>query len=124
MVPAEDASIQKTRGKLDVIEAQLLCWSAMLQSNSLVRHFLNKLQANLSLPNTPHSIQQKEFSLPNTVINISHKMLPEFGNNFSPARESTARIWRERDNRVTGHCLVVAVVMDVVDLQRPLPLAL
>ena len=51
-------------------------------------------------------------------------MLPEFGNNLSAARESTARIWRERDDRVTGRCLVVAVVMDVVDLQRPLPLAL
>ena len=124
MVPTEDASIQKTRGKLNVIEAQLLYWSAMLQNNSLVRHFLNKLQANLSLPNTAHSIQQQEFSLPNTVINIGHKMLPEFGDNFSTARESTARIWRERDDRVTGRCLVVAVVMDVVDLQRPLLLAL
>ena len=82
---------------------------------SLFRHFLNKLQANLSLPNTPHSIQQEECSL---LISIIHKMLLEFGNNFSAARESTARVWRERDNRVAGRCRVAVVVMNVVDLQR------
>jgi hypothetical protein len=96
----------------------------MLQNNSLVRHFLNKLQTYLSLTNTPHSIQQEEFPLPNTVISIGHKMCFEFGDNFSAACESTARVWRERDNCVTGRCLVTVVVMDVVDLQRPTPLAL
>ena len=51
-------------------------------------------------------------------------MLLEFGNNFSAACESTARVWCERDNRVTGRCRVAVVVMDVVDLQRSPPLAL
>ena len=51
-------------------------------------------------------------------------MLLEFGNNFSAARESTTRVWRERDNRVAGRCPVAIVVMDVVDLQRSQPLAL
>ena len=45
-------------------------------------------------------------------------MLLEFGNNFSAARKSTARVWRERDNRVAGRCPVAVVVMNVVDLQR------
>jgi len=86
--------------------------------NSLARHFLNKLQANLSLPDTPHTIQQEQFSLLNNAISIGHKMLLEFRDNFSAARESTARVWRERDNRVAGRCPVAVVVMDVVDLQR------
>ena len=51
-------------------------------------------------------------------------MLPEFGDNFSAARESTARVWRERDNGVAGRCPVAVVVMDVVDLQRSQPLVL
>ena len=118
MVPTEDASIQKTRGKLNVMEPQQLYQSATLQNHSLVSHFLNKFQANLSLPDTPHSIQQKEFSLPSTVISIVHKMLLESGNNFSAARESTARVWRERDNRVARRSPVAVVVMNVVDLQR------
>jgi hypothetical protein len=122
-VPTEDASIQKTRGKLKVIEAQQLYQSAALQKHSLDRHFLNKLQANLSFPNTPHSIQQEEFPLPNTVISIGHKMLLKFGDNFSAARKSTARVRRKRDNRVAVRCPIAIVVMDIVDLQRPPPLA-
>ena len=51
-------------------------------------------------------------------------MLLEFGDNFSAARESNAGVWRERDNRVAGHCPVAVVVMDVVDLQRSAPLGL
>ena len=57
-------------------------------------------------------------------MSIGHKMLLEFGNNFSAARESIAWVWRERDNHVAGRCPVAVVVMDVVDLQRSAPLAL
>ena len=96
-------------------------YSSAIEKDSLVRHFLNKLQANLRLPDTPHSIQQEKISLP---MSIGHKMLLEFGNNFSAARESIARVWRERDNCVAGCCPVAVVVMDVVDLQRSAPLAL
>jgi len=45
-------------------------------------------------------------------------MLLEFGDNFSAACESTARVWCERDNRAAGHCPVAIVVMDVIHLQR------
>jgi hypothetical protein len=51
-------------------------------------------------------------------------MLLEFGDNLSTARESTARVWRERDDRVAVRCPIAIVVMGIVDLQRPPPLAL
>ena len=55
MVPVQDASIQKTVEKLGLAFSNngqpfvLFCL--------LLRHFFNKLQANLSLSNTPHSMQ-------------------------------------------------------------------
>ena len=41
---------------------------------TLVRHILNEPQTNLSLPNTPHAIQQKEFSTTEFMIAFSSKM--------------------------------------------------
>jgi len=40
----------------------------------LVRHILNEPQTNLSLPNTPHAIQQKEFSTAEFIIAFGSKM--------------------------------------------------
>ena len=65
MVPMEDASIQKIWEKLGTNQKQVLNHMA---EHLLVRHILNKPQANLSLPDTPHAIQQKEFSTADFVI--------------------------------------------------------
>ena len=57
---------------------------------SLVRHFLNEPQANLSFPNTSHAIQQKEFSAAEFIIAFSGKMFLQYGKNISPACEPDA----------------------------------
>ena len=56
----------------------------------LARHILNEPQANLSLSNPPHAIQQEEFS---TVefISVSHsKMFLQLCKNIGPACEANA----------------------------------
>jgi len=57
---------------------------------SLVRHLLNEPQTYLSLPNTPHAIQQKEFATVEFIIAFSHKMFLQFGKNISPTCEPNA----------------------------------
>ena len=54
---------------------------------SLVKHFLNEPQTNLSLPNTPHAIQQKEFSTVEFIIAFSSKMFFQFCENIGPSCE-------------------------------------
>ena len=88
MVPAEDASIQKTIEKLAGSQCQEQCSDMIFQGYSLIRHVLNKLQANLSLSNTTHSIQQKMLSLLNLIISTVQEMLLQFGNNsFWPVNQ-------------------------------------
>ena len=53
----------------------------------LVRHILNEPQTNLSLPNTPHAIQQKKNSIAEFIIAFSSKMLLQFCENISPSCE-------------------------------------
>ena len=78
---------------------------------SLIRHLLNELQANLSLPNTTHSIQQKILSLLNWIIGTVQEMLVQFGNDFCPACESNTWVWHEWNGRV--RCSSVAKVIEV-----------
>jgi len=53
----------------------------------LVRHILNESQTNLSLPNTPHAIQQKEFSMAKFIVNFSSKMFLQFCENVGSSCE-------------------------------------
>jgi len=53
----------------------------------LVRHILNEPQTNLSLPNTPHAIQQKEFLMVEFIVAFGSKMFLQFYENVSPSRE-------------------------------------
>jgi len=57
---------------------------------SQVRHILNEPQKNLSLANTPHAIQQKEFSTVEFIIAFNSKMFLQFCENVSPACEPNA----------------------------------
>ena len=54
---------------------------------SLVRHLLNEPQTNLSLPNTPHAIQQKEFSAADFIAAFRSKMFLQFCENVGPSCE-------------------------------------
>ena len=54
---------------------------------SLIRHILNKPQTNLGLPNTPHAIQQKEFSTTEFIIAFSSKVFLQFCENIGLACE-------------------------------------
>ena len=56
----------------------------------LVRHVLNESQTNLSLPNTPHAIQQKEFSTAESIPAFGSEMFLEFCENIGPACEPNA----------------------------------
>ena len=60
---------------------------------SPVRHLLNEPQTNLSLPNSPHAIQQKEFSTAESIIAFSSKMILQFCENVGPACEPNAGVW-------------------------------
>ena len=53
----------------------------------LVRHILNEPQTNLSLPNTPHAIQQKEFSTAEFVVAFGSKMFLQFCENIGSSCE-------------------------------------
>ena len=55
-----------------------------------VRHVLDESQANLSLSNTPHAIQQKEFSTAEFIIIFNSKMFPQFCKNVGLACEPNA----------------------------------
>ena len=55
--------------------------------NLLVRHILNEPQTNLSLPNTPHAMQQKEFSVVECIIAFRHKMFLQFCKKVGPSCE-------------------------------------
>jgi thiol-disulfide isomerase/thioredoxin len=112
MVPTEEASIQKTEEKLKAIEILERSVGSALQRYSLVRHFLNKLQANLSLSDTPHSTQQKKLSILSRVICVE-KMLLEFGNDFCPPCKPIAWIWHEGDDPIRHHPIAIIVVVDV-----------
>ena len=87
IVPIEDPSIQKTWEKLGTNQQEGLGGMIMY---SLVRHLLNKPQTYLSLPNTPHTVQQKEFSTAEFIIACSGKMFFQFGKNISSACEPNA----------------------------------
>ena len=82
----------------------------------LVRHLLNESQTNLSLPNTPHAIQQKEFSMAELIIAFNGEMLLQFCENVGPACEPNARVWSY------GNCCIgyrsVASANVVSDLAR------
>ena len=77
------------------------------------RHFLNKLQANLSLSNTPHSIQQEELPLLNCIICVDRKMPLEFGNGFCAPCEPSARVWHKGNDPRRP----IAIIVVDVDLQ-------
>jgi len=53
----------------------------------LVRHILNEPQTNLSLPNTPHAIQQKEFSTAEFVVAFGSKMFLQLYENVGASCE-------------------------------------
>ena len=88
----------------------------MLERHSPVRHFLNKLQANLSFSNTPHSIQQKELSSPSRVICVE-KMPLEFGDDFRAACEPIARIWHEGNDPIGRHPIAI-IDIDLQEIQH------
>ena len=111
MVPAEDASSQKTIEKLAGSQSQEQRLDIIFQRISLIRHLLNKLQANLSLSDTTHSIQQKILSLPNLIIGTVQEMLFQAGNDFCPACESNTWVWHEWNGHIG--CPSVAKVIDV-----------
>ena len=56
----------------------------------LVRHFLNEPQTDLSLTDTSHAVQQKEFSTVKFIVAFSGKMFLQLGKNISPACEPNA----------------------------------
>jgi len=53
----------------------------------LVRHILNEPQTNLSLPNTSHAIQQKEFSTAEFIVAFASKVFLQFYENVGPSCE-------------------------------------
>ena len=87
IVPIEDASIQKTWEKLGTNEKQEL--SSMVEY-LLIKHVFNKPQTNLSLPNAPHAIQQKESLMAEFLIAFSSKMFLQFCENLGPPCEPLA----------------------------------
>ena len=90
IVPNEDASIQKTWEKLETNQKQGL--NSMVEY-LLVRHILNKPHTNLSLPYTPHAIQQKEFLPAEFVVTFGSKMFLELCENLSPSCDLNTRVW-------------------------------
>ena len=54
---------------------------------TLVRHILNEPQANLSLPNAPHAIQQKEFSKAEFIVAFTSEVFLQFRENVGPSCE-------------------------------------
>ena len=54
----------------------------------LARHILNEPQANLSLSNPPHAIQQEEFSTAEFISAFHGKMFCQFCKNIGPACEA------------------------------------
>ena len=111
IVPIEDASIQKTWEKLETNQKQGL--NSMVEY-LLVRHILNEPHTNLSLPDTPHAIQQKEFSPAEFVVAFGSKMFLEFCENVGPSCEPNTRVWFYR-NRCIG-CRSVASAGVIIDL--------
>jgi hypothetical protein len=83
----EDASIQKTWEKLGTNEKQGLNSTVECL---LVRHILNEPQTNLSLPNTPHAMQQKEFSTAEFISAFRSKMCLQYREHVGPACEPNA----------------------------------
>ena len=81
---------------------------------SPARHLLNEPQTNLGLPNTPHAIQQKEFSAVESIIAFGSKMFPQFCENVGPTCEPNAGIWFY-GNRCIG-CHRVASASVIFDL--------
>ena len=112
IVPSEDASIQKTWEKLETNQRQGL--SSMVE-HLLVRHILNEPHTNLSLPNTPHAVQQKEFSMAEFIVALGSKMFLEFCENVGPSCELNTRVWFNRNRRCTG-CRSVASASVIIDL--------
>ena len=84
IVPIEDASIQKTWEKLGTNQNKEL--NSMVEC-LLVSHILNEPHTNLSLPDTPHAIQQKGFSAAEFIIAFGSKMFLEFCENVGPSCE-------------------------------------
>ena len=80
----------------------------------LVRHILNEPQTNLSFSNTPHAMQQKEFSTAESIIASSSKMFLQFCENIAPACEPNARVWFD-GNCCIGYCPVASarVIFDL-----------
>ena len=87
IVSVEDASIQKTWEKLETDQKQGL--NSMVEY-LLVRHILNEPHTNLSLPDTPHAIQQKEFSTADFIVAFRSKMFFQFCENVGPSCEPNA----------------------------------
>jgi hypothetical protein len=61
-----------------------------MMKHSPVRHIISEPQTNLSLPNTPHAIQQKEFATAEFIIAFSSKMFLQFCENVGSACEPNA----------------------------------
>ena len=83
---------------------------------SPVRHILNQPQTNLSFSNTPHAMQQKEFSTAESIITLSSKMFLQFCENAGPACEPNARVWFD-GNRCIGY-RPVASARVIFDLHK------
>ena len=58
-------------------------------------------------------MQQEELSLLSCIICVSKKMLLEFGNDFCPACEPIAWVWREGDDPIGRRPIAVVGVVDV-----------
>ena len=111
IVPIEDASIQKTGEKLGTNQKEGL---SNIVEYLLVRHILNEPHTNLSLPDTPHAIQQEEFSPAEFVVAFGSKMFLEFCENLGLCCELNTRVWFDR-NRCIG-CRSVASARVIIDL--------
>lgn len=78
----------------------------------LVRHLLDKLQTNLSLPNTPHAIQQKVLATRQFVIAFGFEMFLHLGENGSPTCEPNAGVGLD-GSRCIRYGPVAGVVIDL-----------
>jgi len=109
----EDASIQKTWEKLGTNQKQGL---STMVGYLLVRHIFNEPQTNLSLPNTPHAIQQKEFSTAEFIVAFSCKMFLQFCENIGLSCEPNARVWFYRNLCI--RCCSIASASGINDLRK------
>jgi len=80
----------------------------------LVRHILNEPQTNLSLPNTPHAIRQKEILMAELIIAFGHKMFLQFCKNIGASCELNTLVWFYGNHCI--RCCSVASATVVIDI--------